>query len=92
MSTLAQEDPVRAIRNALERLERLANGCDPDLAAHVREERAIVETALRVIEGAPPDRTVETVRRCKECGNTFAAPADEEECAFCDLFQPPGRA
>lgn len=47
MSTLAEEEPLRAIANALERLERAAEGTP--LAAHVDEERSIIASALETL-------------------------------------------
>lgn len=48
MSTLADVDPARAIRNAMERLRRAADGTP--IEGHVREESAIVESALATFE------------------------------------------
>lgn len=49
MSTLAEEEPLRAIENALDRLERAAEGTP--LAAHVDEEREIIMAALETLGG-----------------------------------------
>lgn len=48
--SVAKEDPARAIRNAMERLERASSGTP--LADHVIAERRIVEEALTTIAGA----------------------------------------
>lgn len=48
MSTLAEDDPIRAIRNAMERLRRAADGTA--FESHVREESAIVEAALETLD------------------------------------------
>lgn len=77
MTTLAQENPVRAIRNALERLARLSSGTQ--LEEHVAAERAIVESALVVLEKG--SATIE-VRRCSRCGRACG----ETSCEWCDLF------
>lgn len=46
--TIAETEPVRAIRNSLERLRIVSEGTP--VADHVVEERAIIEEALRVLE------------------------------------------
>jgi hypothetical protein len=89
MSTLAQIDPARAIRNALERIEiRVAKY--PMIAGAIAEERAIVEAALRTLTGEPEPaegtEDTESVRRCTDCGREYVAPHDEPGCPFCDLF------
>lgn len=80
MTQLADEDPIRAIENALERLGRAAEGTS--LESHVAEERAIVARALVVLV---PPATREAVRRCLECGLVYR---DDESgpCPRCDLF------
>ena len=46
--TIAETEPVRAIRNSLERLRIVSEGTP--VADHVVEERAIIEEALRALE------------------------------------------
>lgn len=77
--SIVRDEPARAIRNAMERLSRVAAGTP--LETHVAEERAIVEEALGAI--AAPD-TGEAVRRCDDCGR--ARGGEPGPCPWCDLF------
>lgn len=79
MSTLAENDPARAIRNALTRLRVASKGTKVE--RHVEEEGAIIERALEVL--APTPESSEP--RCVECGRVRAEP--ESTCAWCDLFR-----
>lgn len=81
MSTLAEEDPVRSIRNALERVER--RKADRDLPEVLTAEFAIIRTALLTIEhgGAVG------FSRCAECGRDIDPGTD---CGWCDLFSVRG--
>ena len=81
MSTLAESDPALAIRNAMERLRRRAEGTP--IEDDVRAEGVIVEEALQVL--SPESDSGEALRRCRECGFTYGAD-DEEPCPRCDLF------
>jgi hypothetical protein len=51
LSTLAEEDPRRAIRNALDRIELAMRdrGADEVLLDHLAAERVVIEEAARVL-------------------------------------------
>lgn len=86
MSTIIETEPARAIRNALERLRLRAAGTpiETDVAA----ESAIIEAALVVLapEEAPD---VESVRKCRDCGNVFGS--EPGPCPWCDVFGAPAK-
>jgi rubrerythrin len=82
------QEPIRSIRNAIERLRLVAKAFDSrPLADNVFEELAIIERAVSELETANPPRSVppsEHVHRCYECGNVYAS--ESVACPFCDIF------
>jgi hypothetical protein len=73
MSTLAEDEPERAIRNAMERLRRRAEGTP--IEEDVRAESAIVDTALAAMSVRESSDLMHPNGRCRCAG--------EGSCEWC---------
>jgi rubrerythrin len=84
--SIISDEPLRAIRNAMERLALAA--ANTDVERHVAAERAIVEEALLALGAKPEPEQVAQARRCSVCG-FVALGEDDLVCPRCDLFGAP---